>query len=141
MSSPLNSHVHLNSIDHRGTRRQTYNELRSKGIGCESGVFLINNHGHRDREVKQSTVSRNSGAKRERGRARERGVYKQTPRNKFVFSRCQVPWPGLWLSVRSILFSLAGDWAASINFTECYDLLITLANGACNLAAAKPTAL
>lgn len=43
--------------------------------------------------------------------------------------------------MRSILFGLACACAAAINFTECYEPLIRLANGACNLAEAKPTAL
>lgn len=90
----------------------------------------------------QVTVSRDTGARR--GRESEQGeigVYKQTPCNKFVFSRCQVPRPSLWLSVRSVLFGLACARAVAINFTECYEPLIRLANGACNLAEAKPTAL
>lgn len=39
--------------------------------------------------------------------------------------------------MRSILFGLACAWAAAINFSECYEPLIRLANGACNLAEAK----
>lgn len=106
-------------------------------------VFPLNNHRHRDREVKQSSncQPRRWSEKRGREREREMRVYKQAPCNKFVFSRCQVPWPSLRLSVRSILFGLACARASAINFTECYELLIRLANGACNLAEAKPTVL
>lgn len=140
------SAVHLNSIDHKGTRRQTYNELRSKGIGCKSGFSLLTTIAKETMKWNsQVTVSRDSGARREaegeREKQREIGVYKQTPCNKFVFSRCQVPWPSLRLSVRSILFGLACALAVAINFTECYEPLIRLANEACNLAEAKPTAL
>ena len=39
--------------------------------------------------------------------------------------------------MRSILFGLACAPAAAINFTERYEPLIRLANGACNLAEAK----
>lgn len=56
-------------------------------------VFPFNNHGHRDREVKQSSNCQPRQWSEKRGREREREirVYKQTPCNKFVFSRCQVP--------------------------------------------------
>lgn len=134
--------MHLNNIDQEGTRWQTYNELRSKGIGCEPAFSLLTTIA--TETVKwnsQVTVSRDGGARREAGREREMRVYKQAPCNKFVFSRCQVPWPSLRLSVRSILFGLACARASAINFTECYEPLIRLANGACNLAEAKPTVL
>lgn len=67
------SAVHLNSIDHKGTRWQTYNELQSKGIGCESGFSLLTTIA--EETVKwnsQVTVSRDSGARREAERERER---------------------------------------------------------------------
>ncbi len=67
------SAVHLNSIDHKGTRWQTYNELRSKGIGCKSGFSLLTTIA--TETVKwnsQVTVSRDSGARREAERERER---------------------------------------------------------------------
>lgn len=137
------SAVHLNSIDHKGTRWQKIQWIAVKRNRLWFWVFPLNNHRHREREVKQSSncQPRQWSEKRgsERERQRERGVYKQTPCNKFVFSRCQVPRPSLRLSVRSILFSLACAGAAAINFTECYEPLIRLANGACNLAQAKPT--
>lgn len=140
--------MHLNSIDHHGTRWQTYNELWSAGKGCESGFPRLNKHRHGEHEVKQSTScqprqwSEKRGSERKKRRKqRETGVYKQTPCYKFVFSRCQVLWPSLRLSVRSILFGLACARAVAINFTECYEPLIRLANGACNLAASEPKAL
>lgn len=142
------SDVHLNSIDHHGTRWQTYNELWSAGKGCESGFPRLNKHRHGEHEVKQSTncqprqwSEKRGSERKKRRKQRETGVYKQTPCYKFVFSRCQVLWPSLRLSVRSILFGLACARAVAINFTECYEPLIRLANGACNLAASEPKAL
>lgn len=128
--------AHLNRIDRQGTRWQTYNELQSEGRGCEPAFPPLTTIA--TETVKwnsQVTVSRDSGARRGRGRGIR--VYKQSCWNEFVFSRCQLPQPSLRLSVRSILFALACARAAAINFTECSEPLIRLANGACNLAAAE----
>lgn len=60
---------------------------------------------------------------------RERAVYKQTPFNKFVFSGCRV----------SVVCEVLPVWflTVAIHFTECWELLIRLANGACNFAENK----
>lgn len=88
------------------------------------------------------TVEREERQQEERRKKqKEIGVQKQTPSNKFVFSRCQLPPPSLQLFVRSILFGLASARAVAINFTECNEPLIRLANGACNLEEAKPRTL
>ena len=151
VSSPLDSHFSRSSKQYwpQGHPLTNIQWIVVKRNRLWVWVFPLNNHRRGDREVKQSSNcqlrqwSEKTG--RERGRETggkwESGVYKQTPCNKFVFSRCQVPWPSLRLSVRSILFGLACAWAAAINFTECYEPLIRLANGACNLAEAKPTVL
>lgn len=98
-------------------------------------LFPLNNHRHGDREVKQSSNCQPRQRSKKRQREKEIRVYKQSGWNKFVFSKCQLPWP--WLSVRSILFVLACTRAAAINFTECSEPLIRLANGACNLAESE----
>lgn len=66
------SDVHLNSIDHKGTHWQTYNELWSEGIACESGFPLLTTIATKTLKWNsQVTVSRDSGARR--GATRERG--------------------------------------------------------------------
>lgn len=67
------SAVRLTSIDHKGTRWQTYNELRPKGIGCESGFSLLTTIAAETvKWNSQVTVSRDSGARREAAKGGER---------------------------------------------------------------------
>lgn len=152
LSCPLlwihTSDVHLNSIDHQGTRWQTYNELWSRGKGSESGFPSLNKHRHGEHEVKQSTNcqprqwSEERGSERKRGERREKQEYiNRLPVTSLFFQGVRFQRPSLRLSVRSILFGLACARAVAINFTECYEPLIRLANGACNLAEAEPKEL
>lgn len=111
-----------------------------KGRAC-SWISSLTKRGRGEHEVKQRSDCQARQRSEKRGSRRRKQRYKQTPCNKFVFSRCQLPRPSLHLSVRSILCALASGRAAAINFTECNEPLIRLANGACNLAEAKAAAL
>ena len=102
----------------------------------------------------QVTVNRDREAEREseRDRERDRGEERRWEEWEYI-NRLPVTSlffqgvrflgqvSSLWLSVRSILFALAWARATAINWSEFYEPLIRLANGACNLAAAEPTAL